>query len=686
MSIRQTVDILKRQALSTILQNVSLNSVYLAKTVNQYITNGANSIVSLPEITPTFVKRLSASDFNAKIALAYLDIYAIYILNYANSIMFDQLQTITLSKYQYIMNQYKQIVSALNLAESLKTYKYGIYTDFTTNSLIYPYAFMNNSFGVVDYNRLYSESVLSLPVLTSKAIFPQEIVPFINDSSISSVSTTTSTPTSIRTVLQRTCGNKIGVIADSSSIAGNLQSTPTPTIYGSTNGYIGDLLIIKINSVSIDENLNVLFSYSSSMDNINWSSETTSYSKINKNPIILFTGLQTGLSFSFRLTDTIEVGQSWILSITYIDSGSANCDIKFLFNMIYHLSYLAYDDVSPYKLIDFLDNNGNSLNLLKSTETSPSLVLKTDINRDINHIVPINNTAYSVDINLLQQTYTIGCDKNGGLAFNFEYSLDNVVGYRNEYSQFGAIVFSPLVVQNINTVMLQTNEFIKQLDTASQKSYIVHSLALENTSGIDFIGIVPSDYYIQNPSLVTGTPSVYSYVEPCMSETYYDNITDSVVETNVKIKLNYIIGGAYTLSSIGENVELQLDTSAVDKTVIKFSPDINTFYKFKYNVPVYMPSDLKDIYFPQDNTNNPTSKWVLTNNRCVYAWFIDTDDNNNIKLAVRSIYGDLITNTDGTTYYGLVPYTGKIYGRVFMLSSDENYVSPYIMSYNLNAI
>ena len=172
MSIRQTVDILKRQALSTILQNVSLNSVYLAKTVNNYITSGANSIVSLPEITPTFVKRLSASDFNAKIALAYLDIYAIYILNYANSIMFDQLQTITLSKYQYIMNQYKQIVSSLNLAESLKSYKYGIYTDFTTNSLIYPYAFMNNTFGVADYNQLYSSEVLSLPVISSKAIFP----------------------------------------------------------------------------------------------------------------------------------------------------------------------------------------------------------------------------------------------------------------------------------------------------------------------------------------------------------------------------------------------------------------------------------------------------------------------------------------------------------------------------------
>src|ERR1022692_4801857 len=120
-AIISTVDNLKRQAMSGILGSISLYSAYLTKQVNSYILNGSTSVVSLPEITPTYIKLLSAADFNAKISLAYLDLYTLYILNSANVQMFTQMQNLTLSKYGYLINQNKAITSLINLSALKKS-------------------------------------------------------------------------------------------------------------------------------------------------------------------------------------------------------------------------------------------------------------------------------------------------------------------------------------------------------------------------------------------------------------------------------------------------------------------------------------------------------------------------------------------------------------------------------------
>jgi hypothetical protein len=695
MSVQTTVDSLKRQALQEILKNVNIPSVYILTKLNLYIAKGAQTTFSMTRLASIDAYKPTSGDVNAKILFSYLEIYTSYVLGFTSSELFNSLSSLTSSKYEYVIRRYKEIIASIRAKELEKEYKWNIFVDFSVPTNIYLQAFTSNKFDVASMARLSYKDVLSLPIIKTENIIPDETFAHIEDSSVSVIDQDKSRDY-VFCKLYRMVGEKLGRVFGANSIKkwdDTQGQGPFPFLSGSTNGFICNEFHLQISRiVDISETEQDIY-YRTSLDGLTWSEETVTNDIRTENVISLAGGISTGLKFKFLENHMLTEGSTWTIAITYVTLEDPICRIKSVFNSIYYISYIKFNDLSLHKLLI------DSKPLLKDTETSAGTLDVPVTNRDISQIIPLNNTLYSMELPLTQTKSSI-TSKNGNLAYMYDFNISDITAVMNKYSNYGVALFDPLTVDNVSNISVKAETFIKRYKKASftprstgdhfneynnDKSYILFSVMLETSSGVCEVPILQEDFYKLYPDLYDGVADKHYIYDPVIAS---DSVPfPSLNEKRYKLKYPHIHGTPIALWDIKRDpstnpINLNPITSSLRSTpsihesYIGFVVGINIFYTIKYPIKVNSQYDtLIGVIMEEGITTS--SRWTAVNSaKIAYMLYLDPDKN--VQLAIRSI--SPLDKTNNT----LIPFSGKVYGKITMSSADVSYVSPYVFNYSIS--
>lgn len=708
MSIQTSMDSLKRVALKQVIENLgdNIKSIHIYDKLVEYIRYGSNGIFALTSLYSPNTKIAFESDFNAKLTLAYLELFTQYIINSSNSETINKLSSISYSKYLYVIFRHKEMYATFNEKSKLKEYKYVRHVDFSAPKNIFWSKSLSNLFGLSGTLQLSYNNTLSLPILSSKKIYPNDIISYINDHTVA-LFEHDSDNKNIFSTIYRKYGNFIGSLKSAEYVLDtNIENKDAIKFSGLTNGYLADSIYFRIDTSSYDGVINNIV-YSTSIDGYTWEYQSSTLT-IDPNveySIYILNNLDTKLKFRLDAVDVSQItdGMTWLIHLRYTKLPSPTCSIKLIFNMLIPISYVIFNDISEYPL-DIGDNI-----VYKLDETSESNIIDSIFDGFITNIIPINSRSYSIDIPFIQNRYKVSSVEDY-TALKYNYDLADITGISNVYYPIGSIMFDPLDVENISTIELDTFSTHVSNITSESISRLsnIFSIITETKHGISEIPIIDKSTLKITGQWQTGKQYYFGDIV-IYEDIQYQCVSDHI-STGVTINTDKFKPGYYMLEPIViDNRTLLPDTTYIDyKTKFKFlKNNTPTLYKFNPYIeyigensnPYTYTRDtntlsinigdnvgakyifMSDIYIGtmadlNSDTIDENSKWNITSNNTVYMFYFDYD--NNVKLAIKtkSISGD----------NALSPFTGKIYGKVTMFSAAESYISQYISHYTLSCI
>lgn len=680
MSIQTSLDSLKRLALKNVLDNLStaeIKSEHIMTNLLSYVKYGSQSLFSLSTLVAPDIRNIYASDFSAKILMAYLELYTHYIIAAANTETVSKLSTISLSKYAYILFKYKEASSLIEEKKALKEYKYVRHINFSAPKYILSGTATGNIFNLSNTLQLSYKNMLSLPIMNNKEVYPDDTVVYINDKTIANLKYTSNNKNISASILRK-YGSHIGSIKEvkcltSTAISGSAQFN------GIVSGFMATNIYFMVDSVIVENNKIASLIYKTSINGQDWTFQSGALA-IDvgvEYDIYILNSIRSGTTFKIPNTTDIANGTIWALVLDYDHLSYPVCDMKLIFNLLNPISYITYNDISEFDL----DISGNSF--IKREETGLSESASVYQN-SIENIVPVNGNVYSVDISSSQSRHKLTSGPNGELLLKYDYDIADITGNSNVYYKAGSIIFDKLAVENISTVCLTVNDHKMPLVSGEEisRTNILYTLVTETKYGISEIPILPGDYYKNNPGLIVGTK--YFSLEPVI---FNDKVVKSMDVMRYTLKHNFLndIGtylykfnnyGRYTINDSKFDI-ISIAASgnminAYKDIAINTTGDIGAHYVYKSNI--FMGNMLTINSVSISGAHN----WTITNNKTAYMFYIDSDGL--LKIALKLVSS---LDTDATA---LTQFSGNIYGKVTMLSSDESYISPYVVSYTLSCI
>jgi hypothetical protein len=682
MGIQSSIDGLKRVALKQVIENIGSNikSQHIINKLNDYIRYGSSTAFTLPSMFTPPNHTLYLSDISAKVLLSYLELYTQYIINASNSDTIVKLSDISNSKYQYVIFKYKELASVIVEKRKKKEYRYTQHIDFSAPSKIFGEAFTNSIFGLSNTLQLSYDNVLSLPILKSKYVYPNTLYSFISDNTISDF-TYNSDNKNISSSIFRKYGNHIGSVKDINYITLTSPSASgSITFEGKLNGFISNTCYFKVLSYSLDSSNNIYsLTYQSSINAKDWDYSETIYT-VNENTkyrIKVLGSVDTGIDFTILNKSLLSENIIWELVLDYIKLDYPQCNIKMVFNTLSPLSYIKYNDISEFSLT-VSDNC-----YIKKEEMSASIDNIDVLSNSIQGIIPTNSQIYSIDIAFSQDKHKISSDSDGNMQLKFNYDIADITGYSNNYYKTGSIIFSPMQVEDISTICVESECVIpnKNIGEDVSRSNILYSILVENSYGIVEIPALRSKCFIDDTTLtsveVSGGSNITRYyaLEPLLLN--QTTINNNIETYNLKFRFGatgtnskFFLLNPYLSIDLNSPSLLTLEkTSTYTRALIDVTNHINRYYILKDVI------DIGSMYNTNDTklTLSNQKYWTTTINKCAYMFYFDNDGL--VKVAIKQTDGDI-----------LIPFTGKLYGKVSMLSADDNYISPYITTYTLSAI
>ena len=159
----------------------------------------------------------------------------------------DKLTKISLSKYLYILFKYKEATSLIEEKSVLKDYKYVRHINFSSPKHILASSVTNSIYNISNTLQLSYKNMLSLPIMDNKIIYPDDIIVYINDKTISEL-TYKSDNKNISASIYRKFGSHIGSIRESKCVT---SSAITGVSFdGLVGSFISNVIYFKIISVA----------------------------------------------------------------------------------------------------------------------------------------------------------------------------------------------------------------------------------------------------------------------------------------------------------------------------------------------------------------------------------------------------------------------------------------------------
>ena len=641
--MQSSLDVLKRQALFTIIGNMSISQVYLKEQINQYITLGDSSFTSLLSKMPFNQALISSSQVNSIYLLAYLDFYALYTILYANYPIFENLKNVSEQKYLYVDSLYKDLSVIINekqfQMESLNT----LYANF-----LYPKNLNLSESNSRENNNpeKLNTSILTLPIKSTKKILPRSIIIADDDKSIHSV-TNNSTLDFVDYSIARSQNSMIGIV---DKIAAGKETTAyqrLPLIKGTVYGFFSNRIFVQCSAITkIDGAIEIIYLKSSS-NGQSWSSEYPVIPSIASN-ILIEGDINIGLTITLYDIDPVAnqtlgltVGDLWNIDIasTTIPDPKVKATVKF--EALDFASYISFSDISTYALSDLSFGFKK-----KKYDASENIQVGKCYNGIFTNIIPMFSQASELSITAIQKDYYIK-QIGTSLVYSFDFNLKDIHIVANEYKQQGSITFDSKKMSNVSMVSIDTdqyifNEGIFDGTTAKQKSFIEYSIVLKNGSDEITLPVQPTNS--------SSRPFEYIIPSKVDSNTAYFH-----TRFPADISLN-----AFTVYNLYNGLPVDAIWNPVTSLFVITNYEARYSYAIAYNISYSTFADL----------DTPTL-WAHNNKLAqpiYYTYFKDTNGKNSIM--VRQDTGEKL-------------FTGEIKSFVEMRSSDLPYVTPLVYEYAL---
>lgn len=645
LNTRSALDILKRQALFTIMGNINITQHYLKEEMNKYVNTGDSIFTSLLNKMSFDAKLISSSQINSIYMLAYLDFFALYTILYANLPVFSSLSDISLKKFMYIDSLYKDIIVMMKEKRVESENVSSLYINFLNPKNI---NYIESSLNSRENNnpKILNSNILTLPIKSSKVIKPSSITVYDNDKSLHDTVNMSNGDEMIYSI-NRMQDSRIGVISRVySSSEANSYSISSPEVYGSTYGYFSDRIFVKVSDLIMneDDEITEIILKSSSNGHI-WSD---GYSSIPGIPceITIEDNIKIGLfitlhSLVSRQTTGLTIGDAWNIDLIYVTVPLPKVDCKIKFESLDYISYAKFTDSSTYKLSDI------SLSYRQKKFTD-NLDIPIDIIYDgvIETIVPISDQVAELNIKGMQEDFDVR-QVGSKLLNSFDFNISDIALISNEYLGAGTITINGIDVKDISTVSIGAKSFIFNdgaftNTTTSQKSFIEYNIIVQNTHDSISIPIVPESH----------------------SKTIYEFIVPSRIESNVAyfntrfpsgVSPSYVVYDLVT----GQDVLCSwTDTDELKFSITEYNSQHS--YAIKYN---YVGLTLEELEVKANwSYNTGIIKPIL------YAYYRDTFGKNHVAIRYKD---------EATLFFG------NIKSFIEMRSVELPYITPVVYDYQL---
>lgn len=674
MKVQNTFDVFRRVALQQIINttNIEINSDHILNKITEYIQYGNQELISLTDLYEPIYNRLYLSDLMSKYLLAFMEMYTQYIINAANADTIIALSNVSYSKYLYAINKYKELESLLKKSEYLKEFKYVNHINFSIIKNVVNN--INSSILVDGMPQLSYSDLLSLPLLKSEIVYPEYTTAYIDDRFTSEIEYENDNNRSINAIIRRKNSQFIGTITGKEYISTGINDNDNIKFSGLINGYISEQLFFKIYSVLYDEDNNISnILYSTSIDGKVWDFTGITDDLIvgKEYDIFALDGMLTGLTFSFSSLDNILQDKTWIINIKFSKILDSTINVKSIFNITRPISYVKYDDISEYKLklkpeaVISLNERNNSKEII------PTLTNSTTT------IVPVNKSFYSLNFGGIQNRYTISSDINNKMEMVYNFNIDNIIGYSNQYYRTGNITFDRMPVENISTIIVDAEFALPNKTTGHgiNSSVILYSIIAKNDYGSVEIPLI---HMYSSNFVNSGTETFVQIEEPIIQTQFVTADSSGILTYDTKFVYNSGLCPTSKLYVFNPYFEINLNE-------IQDYASINSAVKYKTTLMIDTSKFINSHFILSNIVKinpmryivkglNDGDIWTKTLNNCVYMYYLDYDGC--IKTAIKMID----KNNE------LIPFTGELFGKVTMYSAGENFTSPYLQNITFGAI
>lgn len=624
--IRPSLDILKNQALFSILGNINIKHEYIKQDIYNKINNPDGTFISLLNILKFDPAIISSSQMNAVILMSYLDFYSMYVIATTNYQVMLSLNETSKNKFLYIESMYKDMLLMIKEKEIDKKYKNTLFINFTNTKGIDINRSSLGSRDIQNSNILSFYDSLTLPIIKSKSIKPYSIISHDKDNSLHYIDNYSTSE--IIYNIKRKQNAKIGIVKRINIFKDTISYNIDPTIDGTMVDFISDKVYIEITNIKDD----YIYIKTSLDGNVWWNEYEIKYNDLYD---ILIFGEVTGLKIKFIKDENLSIGDSWEIELKPININSPRIISNIKFDILQNVSYIKYSDLSPYSI--------NLINHKFYKRKKEDITINYLYKNDIFSIIPINNSI-SDYVCELEQNECYNYFNEYEFVYNYPFIITNIEAVINEYSEHGNITLNKLYVENIGNIRIKKEEYIPVINNS--KSFIEDSIIIESGNSMTSIPMTQSSIindYIIPFEIDTSNKARYKTRFPVKN---INNIKIINIQTNEQyiapIQLLEELSNGYCIINIEDYV-------------------VQNGYYLEYELKT---ESVEDAF----NISLQNTKWNISGNT-YYMYYIDID--NNISLSIREYKNE-----------ALELFNGSISGNIEMRSFDSQ-VTPMIFEYSI---
>lgn len=654
IQIQSALDSLKRQSLKVILENVYLSSPRMKDVLSHYIYNGKSVFESLMSFLDFRGATFSSDYMNSGMLLAYMDFYAIYTLTYSNYYVFESLKNISNSKFNHAYNLYKDSFSIVKEKEFSNSYKYIRYCNFSIPKEINIIKSRTNIRGNAVSDILGIDGILTLPVLKSSVISPSSISFNYRDGSVHVIEQNTG-ENFIYFHILRAHTEKLGMlkVSDPNYITHRYEGenegvsgySVDPEFEGTVYGHFSKEIHIKVDSILLEPSstmINTIWLRGSS-NGYDWS-DIFSCTPGVMTPIQIERNVLIGLNIRLHDLLGLEVGDRWGVLLNDITLDDPTLELKLGFGALEPVSYVRYNDVSPYQL--GIVPGSASLERLKF---DPRKVNPFVYDNRISHYLATAGPVSSSAISFVQKDYDI-TSRNGSLYHKYSFILGEISGVIAEYKQHGGMSLNSIDVEDIGSIAISCNSY-------TPKPEYIHSLEDPRPS----LSFIEYNAYAQNES---------------------GRVIIPLLDREV-IKKNSI-SGTFASVKILDNDPTNADLVGLPLDSIIYSKASSRYWRwwhspvFSKNVLEYYPEFLRYNIGDLIKTTEPEQTWVICEGHVLRLFVGNASDF--IPMIFEYVLPDNVTTYDVSSDTGLASYSQRFPVDNTYKLDDHKYMKAYSIS------
>lgn len=630
-STRNSLDALKRQALMAVMSNVEINYPYLKEDLYKYISASDGGFTSLLDRFSFDPGVMSSSQINGSWLLSYLDFYTLYTILFANGTVFESLKAASTNKFMYIESMYKELNTIKNTKALQKVNKQALYIDFCNPKGID----LKNSGMYSRYNKVIPvlgyKDAITLPIENTRRISPHSIICTDNDITVHSTMNAQLRSDVQYNILRRQ-SKKVGVVSRVSAGSRSVSYALAPAITGTLWGYYTDRIYVEYSDGNIR----------GSSDNRTWSSNTPiTIDEACK--IRIEDDIDTGLEITLVDGEGLRDGDSWIVTIQYVNIEDPTLTMRIKFGVLEQMSYIRYSDISRYPL-EFKPGK------IKHRKYDSYVDVGYTHNMFAASISPVCSQVDELKLEAMQHDAYSDISADDAV-YNYEFNINRIEGVINTYKPTGSITLEPITTEACYNIALDTVSW--EPTGLISKSFIEHSVQLEIEGGRKNIPILRS--------VDGGTINEFIIPSKILENNYCQFTTRFPLDDQQSILIYNSTKELEPPVNIDpESIELNPDGTA-NITVQDYN-NKNSYY-IRYSVKLHNFDDIADA-----TTGN--GAWISSDN-IYYMHTVGYDGR--YQLAVRM--------SNGTSL--LQPLSGSIIPVCEMRSVDKPYVSPMIFEYKM---